>query len=65
MVSVEREDLPESFVSILRFKNGNKAQEIQVYKWEADSIVTALQGLSFNTVNTMYNLSGKSTVKTW
>ena len=65
MVSVEREDLPQSFISILRFINGNKAQEIQVYKWEADNIVAQLQGLSLNTVNTIYNLTGKSTVKTW
>ena len=65
MVSVEREDIPKSFQSILRFKNGNENQEIFVYKWEADNIVAQLQGLSLNTVNTMYNLTGKSTVKTW
>ena len=65
MVSVEREDIEESFISILRFKNGNKAEEIQVYKWEADNIVASLQGVSLNTINTMYNLTGKSTVKTW
>ena len=65
MVSVEREDIAGSFISILRFINGNKSQEIQVYKWEANNIVTALQGLSLNTINTMYNLTGKSTVKTW
>ena len=65
MVSVEREDIVGSFISILRFINGNKSQEIQVYKWEANNIVTALQGLSLNTINTMYNLTGKSTVKTW
>jgi len=65
MVSVEREDIPKSFISILRFKDGNNAQEIQVYKWEADAIVTKLQGISLNTINQMYNLTGKSIVKNW
>lgn len=65
MVSVEREDIPESFISILRFKNGNKGQEIQVYKWEADVIVTKLQTFTLSAINTMYNLDVKTTVKSW
>ena len=65
MVSVEREDIPKSFQTILRFKNGDESQEIFVYKWEADAIVTKLQSITLSSINTMYNLSGKSTVKTW
>jgi len=65
MVSVEREDKAKSFIAILRFIDGNEAQEIQVYKWEADAIQAKLQGLSKATVNTMYNLEGKATIKEW
>ena len=54
-ISVEREDLPESFVTILRFINGNETQEIQVYKWEANAIESKVKGLSAAQVLAHYN----------
>lgn len=65
MVSVEREDFEESFVTILRFIDGNKAQEIQVYAWEADNIEAALKTLPLEVVLGFYNKVGKSTIKEW
>lgn len=65
MVKVEREDFEDSFVTILKFSNGNKGQEIQVYAWEADAIETALKGLSLAAVMAFYNKSGKKVIKEW
>jgi len=65
MVKVEREDFDESFTTILRFIDGNKAQEIQVYAWEADNIEAALKTLSLEVVMGFYNKSGKSIIKEW
>jgi hypothetical protein len=65
MVYVEREDFEESFVTILRFVNGNKGQEISVYAWEADAIESALQSLSLAQVMALYNRVGKSVIKDW
>ena len=65
MVKVEREDFDESFTTILRFIDGNKAQEIQVYAWEADNIETALKSLPLSVVMGFYNKSGKKVIKEW
>ena len=65
MVSVERVDKEESFITTLIFTNGNKGQEIQVYVWEADAIETALKTLSLQVVMALYNKSGKTTIKEW
>jgi len=65
MVKVEREDFDESFVTILKFIDGNKAQEIQVYAWEADNIETALKSLPLSVVMGFYNKSGKKVIKEW
>ena len=65
MVYVEREDIEKSFITILRFVNGNEAQEISVYTWEADAIQTKLQGISLAQIGQLYNKTGKSVIKDW
>ena len=65
MVYVEREDFEDSFITILRFVNGNKAQEISVYVWEADAIEAKIQAISLAQVGQLYNKSGKSVIKDW
>ena len=61
MVKVERIDYEESFQTMLKFTDGNKAQEIIVQVWEADGI----EGMSLETVNAFYNKSGIVTIKEW
>lgn len=65
MVRIEREDFEESFTTCLRFVNGNQAQEIQVYVWEADAIEAKLQALPLATVMALYNKKGSKIVKEW
>lgn len=65
MVKVERIDIEESFITILKFTNGNQGQEIQVYAWEADNIESALKTLSLSVVMGYYNKVGKTTIKEW
>jgi len=65
MVYVEREDIDKSFITILRFVNGNQAQEIHVYTWEADAIQTKLQNISLAQIGDLYNKTGKSVIKNW
>jgi hypothetical protein len=65
MVSVEREDIRDSFMTIMRFKDGNHAQEIQVYVWEANAIETAIQSMSLAQVTALKNTVGKQTIKEW
>tara|TARA_R110000751_G_scaffold255289_1_gene354759 strand:+ start:38 stop:235 length:198 start_codon:yes stop_codon:yes gene_type:complete len=65
MVKVERIDYEESFQTMLKFTDGNKAQEIIVQVWEADVIELALKGMSLETVNAFYNKSGIVTIKEW
>jgi hypothetical protein len=65
MVKVEREDFDESFVTCLRFINGNQAQEISVYAWEADAIEASLKTLPESAVMGFYNKTGKKTIKEW
>lgn len=64
-ISVEREDREKSFVTILRFINGNEAQEISVYTWEADAIQAKIQSMPIEAVLALYNKTGKQTIKTW
>ena len=65
MVKVEREDFEESFMVTLKFTNGNKGQEIQVYAWEADAIEASLKTLPLAAVMGFYNKSGKKVIKEW
>lgn len=65
MVKVERIDHPKSFITTLIFSNGNEAQEIQVYVWEADAIETKIQNISLQQVGALYNKEGTSVVKEW
>ena len=65
MVSVEREDIENSFITILRFKNGNEAQEISVYVWEADAIETKIKNIPLNIVNQLYTKKGTTIIKDW
>jgi hypothetical protein len=64
-ISVEREDREKSFVTTLRFINGNEAQEISVYTWEADAIQAKIQSMPIEAVLALYNKTGKQTIKTW
>ena len=64
-ISVEREDREKSFVTTLRFVNGNEAQEISVYTWEADAIQAKIQSMPIEAVLALYNKTGKQTIKTW
>ena len=65
MVKVERIDYEDSFITILKFTNGNKGQEIQVYAWEADKIESALKTLPLSVVMGYYNKVGTTTIKEW
>jgi hypothetical protein len=49
----------------MRFKDGNQAQEIQVYVWEANAIETAIQSMSLAQVTALKNTVGKQTIKEW
>ena len=64
-MKVEREDIKGSFQTILRLIDGNEAQELSVYIWEADIIVAKLQGMSKVSVLALKNKSGKSVAKEW
>tara|TARA_R110000803_G_scaffold55943_2_gene113012 strand:- start:622 stop:822 length:201 start_codon:yes stop_codon:yes gene_type:complete len=65
MVKVEREDIKGSFQTILRLIDGNEAQELKVYVWEADVIIEKLKTMSLTVVNSLKNKTGKVIVKEW
>ncbi len=65
MVSVERIDTAKSFMTLLKFIDGNSAQEIQVFAWDADNIISTLQALSTQDMETMYDNEGTSQVMVW
>lgn len=65
MVKVEREDFEGSFMTTLRFIDGNEGQEIQVYVWEANAIEAALASMSLAQVQALKGTVGKSTIKEW
>ena len=65
MVKVERIDYEDSFVTILKFTNGNKGQEVQVYTWEADNIESVLKTLPLSVVMGYYNKVGTTLIKEW
>ena len=65
MVKVEREDVKGSFETILRLIDGNEAQELRVYVWEADVIIEKLKTMSLTAVNSLKNKTGKVIVKEW
>ena len=65
MVKVEREDTKGSFETILRLIDGNEAQELRVYVWEADVIIEKLKTMSLTAVNSLKNKTGKVIVKEW
>ena len=65
MVKVEREDIKGSFQTILRLIDGNEAQELKVYVWEADIIIEKLKTMSLTAVNSLKNKTGKVIVKEW
>ena len=55
MVKVEREDIKGSFQTILRLIDGDEAQEILVYVWEADIIIEKLKTMPLTIVNSLKN----------
>ena len=65
MVEVTRIDHPKSFMSTLKFENGNIGQEIQVYKWEANAIETKVKTLSIAQVMALYNLEDNRVIASW
>ena len=65
MVKVERIDTKGSFETILRLIDGNEAQELRVYVWEADIIIEKLKTMSLTAVNSLKNKTGKVIVKEW
>tara|TARA_R110000822_G_scaffold302995_2_gene427522 strand:- start:1032 stop:1229 length:198 start_codon:yes stop_codon:yes gene_type:complete len=65
MVKVERIDKKGSFQTILRLIDGNEAQEIHVYSWEADIIIEKLKIMPLSVVNSLKNKDGKVIVKEW
>tara|TARA_R110000822_G_scaffold121079_1_gene254828 strand:- start:1328 stop:1528 length:201 start_codon:yes stop_codon:yes gene_type:complete len=65
MVKVEREDIKGSFQTILRLIDGDEAQEILVYVWEADIIIEKLKTMPLTIVNSLKNKTGKVIVKEW
>jgi len=65
MVKVEREDIKGSFETILRLIDGNQAQELRVYVWEADLIIEKLKTMSLTEVNSLKNKTEKVIVKEW
>tara|TARA_R110000772_G_scaffold130701_2_gene238990 strand:- start:162 stop:362 length:201 start_codon:yes stop_codon:yes gene_type:complete len=65
MVKVEREDTKGSFETILRLIDGNQAEELRIYVWEADLIIEKLKTMSLTAVNSLKNKTGKVIVKEW
>jgi len=65
LVSVERIDTANSFMTLLRFIDGNTTQEIQVFVWDADSIVSTLQGLTTQDMELLYGKEGTEQVIVW
>jgi len=65
VVSVERIDTAKSFMTLLRIIDGNTAQEIHVFAWEVDNIISTLQALSTQDMETMYDNEGTLEVVVW
>lgn len=65
MVEVERIDRPNSFITILKFKDGNAAQEIPVFIWEVDNVIQSLKKFAQKDIDDFYIKEGKETVLTW
>jgi hypothetical protein len=65
MVKITRIDHKESFMSTFIFEHGNKGQEIQVYKWEANAMETALKTMTSAQVLGLYNLEDKRVLAEW
>lgn len=62
---IEREDIKDSFITILRLfdQTGKSAQEIQVYVWEADAIESKVSSMTWNQINSFYTLEDKRIIK--
>jgi len=62
-MKITREDFKDSFQTLLIFQDGNKAQEINVYSWEADQIEQALKSMSWESITALKDYTGKKVIK--
>jgi hypothetical protein len=62
-MKIIREDLEKSFDTLLIFQDGNEANEIHVYSWEADTIETALKTMSWKQIKDYKEVKGIKTIK--
>lgn len=62
---IEREDIKDSFITILRLydQTGKRAQELQVFVWEADAIETKVKNMTWATIQALSDTEGKRVIK--
>lgn len=65
MVEVERIDTPNSFITILKFKDGNTAQEIPVFIWEVENVIQNLKKFAQKDMDEFYIKKGTEKVLAW
>ena len=62
-MKIIREDKEKSFETKLIFQDGNEANEIMVYTWEADGIEEAISSMSWEQIKAYKNIDGIKTIK--
>jgi len=63
MVKIERIDLAGSFETMFKIRDGNTAEEIWVWAWEADNIETLIKATSWANISAILARDGTTTVK--
>ena len=62
-MKIIREDKEKSFETKLIFQDGNEANEIMVYTWEADTIETAIKSMPWKKIKDYKKVKGIKTIK--
>ena len=62
-MKIIREDKEKTFETKLIFQDGNEANEIMVYTWEAHTIETALKSMSWKKIKDYKKVKGIKTIK--
>ena len=65
MARIEREDIKDSFQTVLRISDasGKQNQELLVFVWEADVIEAKVKAMTWTQINAFYTLTDKRTIK--
>jgi len=63
MVKIERIDKAGSFETMFRISDGNTAEEIYVWAWEADNVESVLRTTSRERIQIILNKDGRKVVK--